>query len=90
MIGRVLVLAWRLRRMNNSRSERKRAAFKRLASQRTTAVLERLRILGNCSNRQLYDYTDEDVRKIFSAIAAEMKAVKGKFRNSTGPEFTLE
>lgn len=76
--------------MDDSRSERKRAAFKRLASQRTTAVLERLRILGNCSNRQLYEYTDEDIRKIFSAIAAEMKAVKAKFGNATGSEFTLE
>jgi hypothetical protein len=76
--------------LDDSRSERKRAAFKRLASQRTTAVLERLRILGNCSNRQLYEYTDEDIRKIFSAIAAEMKAVKAKFGNATGSEFTLE
>ena len=81
--GRVLTL-------DNSKSAKKRAAFKRLASQRTTAVLERLRILGNCSNRQLYEYSDEDVRKIFSAIAAEMKAVKTKFSNPAGSEFTLE
>ena len=75
--------------MNSSRSERKKATFKRLASQRTTAVLERLRILGNCSNRQLYEYTDEDVRKIFSAIAAEMKAVKAKFSDSDRAQFEL-
>ena len=75
--------------LDNPKSQRKRAAFKRLASQRTTAVLERLRILGNCSNRQLYEYSDEDVRKIFSAIAAEMKAVKAKFSNPAGSDFTL-
>jgi len=72
------------------RTETKKDAFRRLAAQRTNAVLERIRILGNCSNRQLYEYTDEDVRKIFSAIAAEMKAVKAKFSNSTGSEFSLE
>lgn len=69
--------------------EAKRDAFKRLGGQRTSAVLERLRILGNCANTQLYEYSDEDVRKIFSAIRNELRSVEAKFKNSRKPEFEL-
>jgi len=69
--------------------ESKRDAFKRLAQQRTIAVLERLRILGNCANTQLYEYIDEEVNKMFSAIRAELRATETKFKNSKRPEFEL-
>jgi hypothetical protein len=75
--------------MARNRTEEKREAFKRLGSQRTNAVLERLRILGNCANRQLYDYTDEDVRRIFNAIRKELRSTEAKFLNSQKPEFEL-
>jgi len=71
------------------RNESKKDAFRRLATQRTNAVLNRLRILGHCSNPQLYEYTQEDVRKIFRAIELEVKAVKAKFINSSKSEFQL-
>jgi len=70
-------------------SESKRQAFQRLATKRTNAVLERIRVLGHCSNPQLYDYTQEDVRKIFQAIEKELKIVKTKFQNSSKSEFRL-
>lgn len=53
--------------------------FKRLASLRTNQVLERLRILGNCSNPQVYQYAKEDINKIFSAIEKKMKEVRARF-----------
>jgi len=71
------------------KNERKKEAFRRLAAQRTNGVLERLRVLGNCANRQLYDYSEEDVRKIFTAIEREVRLVKAKFLNSRGPDFSL-
>lgn len=70
-------------------SESKSATFQRLATKRTNAVLERIRVLGHCSNPQLYDYTQEDVRKIFQAIERELKVVKMKFQDSTKSEFRL-
>jgi len=70
-------------------SESKEEAFRRLATKRTNAVLERLRILGHCANPQLYDYTQEDVRKIFQAIEKELRVVKVRFQNSTKSEFRL-
>ena len=42
-----------------------RERFKRLASMRTEEVLNRLRILGHCSNRQAYEYGEEEISKIF-------------------------
>jgi len=70
-------------------SESKRQAFQRLATKRTNAVLERIRVLGHCANPQLYEYSEEDVRKIFHAIEKELKVVKMKFQNSTRSEFRL-
>ena len=70
-------------------SESKREAFRRLATQRTNAVLQRLRILGHCSNPQLYEYAEEDYKKIFRAIEAELRTVKAKFQNSNRSEFQL-
>jgi len=71
------------------RRETKRDAFRRLAAQRTNSVLERLRILGNCSSPGLYEYTEDDVKKIFRAVESEVRAVKAKFSNSNVPEFRL-
>ena len=67
----------------------KATAFKRLAEQRTNAVLEKIRILGNCANRSLYDYTEEDVRRIFHAIHAELRKSRDKFENGKPKQFSL-
>ena len=70
-------------------SEAKRDAFKRLATKRTNALTEKIRILGHCANPWQYEYSEEDVRKIFRAVDSELKAVKAKFRNSTKSDFQL-
>lgn len=65
------------------------ARFVRLASKRTNAVLEKLRVLGNCANRSLYEYTDEEAKKVFSVIEAELKAARNKFQSSRKKTFEL-
>lgn len=69
--------------------EAKRDAFRRLAEKRTNAVLEKIRVLSNCANPYAYEYNEEDVRKIFSAIEQELKAAKAKFQNHHKREFKL-
>lgn len=73
-------------------SETKRERFVRIAEARTNRVLNDLRLLGNCSSRHNYDYTDDDVRKIFGAIEREIKAVKAKYQvgDTRDDRFTLE
>ena len=51
-------------------------SFKRIAGKRTNEVLEKIRILGNCSNRSSCEYTAEEVNKIFSEIDRQIKLTK--------------
>lgn len=69
--------------------DRKREAFARLAENRTNAVLQRIRLLGNLSNPYAYAYSEDDVKIIFGAIDRELKAARGKFQNQEKPQFKL-
>ena len=66
-----------------------RERFRRLATQRTNAVLQRLKVLGNCSNRSAYVYTEDEVNKIFSEIERRTKEIKAKFHFPKNKEFKL-
>lgn len=61
------------------RNESKHEKFVRIATSRTQKVLDSLRILGNCANTQTYEYTKEEVDKIFKNIRAAMEEVRHKF-----------
>lgn len=65
--------------MENKIKSPKRENFKRLAEYRTNEVLKRLKVLGNCANRSAYDYTPEEINKIFSVIDKKVKQTKAKF-----------
>ena len=60
-------------------NEHPRDRFKRLATLRTNLVLERLKVLGNCSNRNLYEYEEQDIDKIFTEIERKVRETKAKF-----------
>lgn len=72
-------------------AEAKDSRFKRLAEKRVNVVLDRLRLLGQLSDKRNYDYNDEQVDKIFRVIDGEIKTVKAKFRNGSSgrKRFTL-
>jgi len=76
-----------MEKVSNNESNRDR--FKRLASLRTNAVLKRLKVLGNCSNRSIYEYSEDEINKIFSEIDKTVKATKAKFHYSKKKEFKL-
>ena len=69
--------------------ETKKQRFKRLATLRTNELLNRLKILGNCANRSAYDYSEEDVRKIFSVIEGKIREIKAKFHFPKRKKFKL-
>ena len=69
--------------------EEKQQRFKRLASKRTNDVLNRLRVLSNCANKNTYSYTSEEVHKIFNTIDRAAKESKSKFKINTNKEFKL-
>ena len=71
-------------------TESKHDAFLRLAQKRTRRVLNRIRILSHCANSYAYEYSEEEVRKIFEAIDEELDAAKAKFGTSRKREFRFQ
>ncbi|MDD5569069.1 MAG: hypothetical protein PHG23_01485 [Candidatus Pacebacteria bacterium] len=65
--------------MNNKIPIDKKGRFKRLATSRTTDVLKRLQVLSNCANRSAYEYSEEEINKIFSTIEKSVRDAKSKF-----------
>ena len=72
-----------------NKKETSQERFKRLGTLRTNAVLRRLKVLGNCANRQAYQYTEDDVDRIFLEIERKLKEVKAKFHFPKNREFRL-
>lgn len=72
-------------------SETKRERFVRIAEARTNKILEMMRLLGNCASTNNYEYSEEDVKKIFGALERELKNTKSKFMDvdTAGEKFTL-
>ncbi len=65
--------------------------FKRIASARTQKIIDMIELLGNCSNKYVYEYSDDEVDKIFSAIETELSIAKSKYNENekSKEKFTL-
>ena len=72
---------------DESRHER----FRRVAEARTNKIIDMLRLLGNCSNRTNYEYSEDEVQQIFEALEQEMEEARARFTFSgdSGPRFSL-
>lgn len=72
----------------NKRS--KTEAFRIIAERRTKRVLDSLRLLEQCSNRRSYEYTEEQVAKIFREIRSALRRAEQGFRsNNKSTDFRL-
>ncbi len=70
--------------------QEKSERFKRVAENRTNKIINQIRLLGNCANKSNYEYTEDDVRKIFSAIEKELRNTKMKYQaKNTNSKFEL-
>lgn len=70
--------------------ETKKDRFVRIGEARTNRVLEQIRLLGNCSNKNNYEYSEDDIKKIFSVIDKELRICKNKFNSNFTDKFTLK
>lgn len=73
--------------------ETKREKFVRIAETRTNKIIDMIKLLGNCSNKNAYEYTEKDINEIFSAIEKELKVARKKFENQgedSPTRFTLK
>lgn len=65
-------------------SDRKRDNFVRLAEARVTKTIKYIRLISNLANKSTYKYSDKEVKRIFDALDAEIKAAKERFRSPLG------
>ena len=74
--------------------ESDRQKFVQLAQARVNRTLKDIQLIGNLSNRSNYDFTEEDVERIFKALNQEIAACRKRFelskRKAEAPLFTLE
>jgi hypothetical protein len=76
--------------MTRYSTEEKKTRFKRLAAARTDAVLDKLRILSNCANPQLYEYSERELKMIFDAVEDQLNIVKTRFRRKRREKFSWD
>jgi hypothetical protein len=72
----------RVRKYSNNK-ETNRERFVRIAERRVNRVLNDLDSLGKCSSCKNYEYSDEDVRKIFRVIERKVREIKSSFKESS-------
>ena len=56
-----------------------REKFVRLAEARVTRALKDIKLIGNLSNKSNYVYTEEDAKKIVSALKKAVDDTKARF-----------
>lgn len=70
--------------------ETKADCFRRLARKRVEKALDYIRIVGNLSNRSIYEYSDEQVDKIEAALLSEIDMIMRQFRKEKKQKKTFE
>jgi protein tyrosine/serine phosphatase len=69
--------------------EVKREKFKKIAGNRVETILQKIETLGNCSNRRYYEYTEDEIDKIFNTLDKKLKETKSLFRFNKKERFSL-
>ena len=67
--------------------------FINLAESRVNRAIKDIRLIGNLANRNSYEYSEDDARKIVRALQKELDAAKARFFGDSGgkeTEFKLE
>jgi hypothetical protein len=76
---------------SNTKNAEKRDRFVRIVERRVNNIFDALDSLGKCANKRNYEYGDDDVKRIFSAIDKKIKETKHLYQNSNTKKkrFTL-
>jgi len=57
----------------------KRIKFQKLAEKRMEKTLKDIALIGNLSNRSVYEYTEQEVKEMFRTLSKEINKAKAKF-----------
>lgn len=58
---------------------KKAEKFKELAEKRVTETVKKINLIANLSNKNNYEYTDEQAKQIIDRLEEEIKILKTKF-----------
>lgn len=61
------------------KKETKKERFDRISSSRAQKITEMIRLLGNCSSKNNYEYTPEEAQEIFSGLEKELAEARSRF-----------
>ena len=70
--------------------ESKSETFKRIVVPRVKAILSKIRIFGNCANRNNYEYSQEQIEKISLTLTNALMDTLAKFEKSKVEQETFE
>ena len=68
--------------MTKNPSSENARKFRQLAEKRVTKAIKAIRLIGNLSNKSNYSYTDDEAKKIISALQDEILTIKKRFNDS--------
>jgi hypothetical protein len=60
----------------------KRETFVRLAEARVNKALKDVELIGNLCNRSAYEYTEDDIRKVFKTLQDALAKAKQRFTDA--------
>ncbi len=64
----------------------KRKKFVELAEARTKNAIKAIRIIGKLGNKNAYEYSETDVKRIATALSKEVEAMKSRMAQTGGKD----
>lgn len=61
----------------------------KMAEARTSKALKMIQLLGNLNNTSVYEYTEEDIKKIEGALNRAVKEMVSNLATGTKVQFSL-
>jgi ribosomal protein L7/L12 len=77
------------RKISTEKAADRRNKFVELAESRTKNAIKAIRVIAKLGNKNAYDFTEADVKKIVAALNREVEALKARML-STGGKETVE
>ncbi len=71
------------------KGENKKERFKRVAEKRIQNILKGLKSLSQCANTRIYEWDNEQLKRIWKAIDQELAACRENFDNPDAGVFRL-
>jgi hypothetical protein len=62
-------------------SSKRRERFEKVASNRVQKIIDYMNLLGNCANKNNYEYTEKDVELMFMEINRTLKKTRILYNN---------